>query len=72
MAKAKHAEMFGKDAPINRVKIRKFKKEFKKMLGIGPGGVSGGSVNSSGLKTLQVIAVKEQQPDTKSSYSKSY
>lgn len=32
LAKLKHDEMFGENAPINRVKIRKFKKEFKKQL----------------------------------------
>lgn len=32
MAKAKHAIQFGPDAEINRVKIRKFKKEFKKSI----------------------------------------
>ena len=30
LAKQKHAEMFGAEAPLNRVKIRKFKKELKK------------------------------------------
>ncbi len=47
MAKKKHADLFGKDAPINRVKIRKFKKEFKKMF------FGSNSLNpSAGLKTL--------------------
>ena len=32
MAKDRHAEEFGAEAPINRVKIRKFKKEFKKKI----------------------------------------
>ncbi|CDW80709.1 UNKNOWN [Stylonychia lemnae] len=32
MAKEKHAQEFGKEAPINRVKIRKYKKDFKKHL----------------------------------------
>jgi hypothetical protein len=32
LAKQKHSELYGGDAPINRVKIRKFKKELKKTL----------------------------------------
>ncbi len=32
MAKKKHNELFGENAPLNRVKIRKFKKELKKQM----------------------------------------
>ena len=32
LAKLKHAESFGDDAPIDRVKIRRFKKELRKKL----------------------------------------
>ena len=32
MAKQKHYELYGENEPLNRVKIRKFKKELKKTL----------------------------------------
>jgi recombinational DNA repair protein (RecF pathway) len=32
LAKAKHKQIFGEHAPINRVKIRKFKREFRRAL----------------------------------------
>jgi hypothetical protein len=32
LAKQKHSALYGKDAPLNRVKIRKFKKELKRQL----------------------------------------
>ena len=35
LAKLKHAESFGNDAPIDRVKIRRFKKELRKKLNNG-------------------------------------
>ena len=35
LAKLKHAESFGDDAPIDRVKIRRYKKELRKALNRG-------------------------------------
>ncbi len=32
LAKEKHKQIYGEHAPINRVKIRKFKREFRRTL----------------------------------------
>jgi len=32
LAKKKHRDIYGEDEPINRVKIRKFKREFRRIM----------------------------------------